>query len=202
MEQLLQISTVKSSLEYHITDAAVKYNNHRPSADVTRERGGFQMKSDVIQMKMDGQKMRDSIGLKMPDTIMRDYMAAGKRAVQEAIAEKVREGYLLMDGLRNSPASIQASKNPNLDRPQLETVFLPSSPPEISWEGGTVDIKYTPDKLNYKWNVEPNHTFEYTRGEVELKVAQYPKVNIEYVGEPHYVPDSANPKNIGLDIKV
>lgn len=202
MEQLLQISTVKSSLEYNITDAKLKYNNHLPSAEVTRERGGFDMKTDIIQMKMDGQRMRDSIGLKMPDTIAKDYIAAGKKAVQEAIAEKVREGNLLMDGLRNSPASIQAAKNPNLKRVQLETVFLPSSPPEISWEGGTVDVKYTPDKLSYKWNVEPNHTFEYTPGEVDIKVAQYPSIDIEYVGQPHYVPDSANPANRGLDIKV
>lgn len=202
MEQLLQISTVKSSLEYRITDATVKYNNHRPSADVKRERGGFKMESHPIKIKMDSQKMRDSIGLKMPDTLMRDYMEAGRRAVQEATAAKVREGNLLMDGLRNSPASIEASRNPNLEHHEVITDFLPKAPPEISWEGGTIDISYTPDKLNYNWNVEPNHTFEYTPGKVELNVTQYPKVNIEYVGQPHYVPDSANPMNRGLDIKV
>lgn len=202
MEQLLQISTVKSSLEYHVTDAKLNYNNHRPSADVKRERGGFRMESNPIKMKIDSQRMRDSIGLKMPDTLMRDYMEAGRRAIHEATVTRVREGNLLMDGLRHSPASIQASKNPNLDRPEVVTDFLPKAPPEISWEGGTIDISYTPDRLNYNWNVQPKQSFDYVPGEVDLKIAQYPKVTIEYVGEPHYVPDSANPKNMGLDIRV
>ena len=33
----------------------------------------------------------------------------------------------------------------------------------------------------------------YVPGELAINVEQYPKVEIEYVGEPLYVPPSANP---------
>lgn len=201
MEQLLRISSVPISVEITVNRARLQYNNQLPKVQVTRERGGFQMEAEPIRMNMDSTKMRDSIGLKSPDTLMRDCKSESMKITYQAIASMVQDGNRLMETNSYTPARLAAARNMK----SIETVleFLPKEGPEISWSGGTLSVKYETDKLNFNWDLHPKQAFEFVPGNIEFQVKDYPKVNIEYVGEPIYVPASANPDYAGpiLDAK-
>ena len=71
--------------------------------------------------------------------------------------------------------------------------FLPAVGPDISWDPGSLAIDYTPSRIEF----DPQPDIQdavYVPGELNINVEQYPKVEIEYIGEPMYVPPSASPE--------
>ena len=85
-------------------------------------------------------------------------------------------------------------------KPNVGLEFLPSVPPEITWDPGEMHIRYEMDKLNFDWRVNQPH-FEFTPGDIELSVKQQPDVIIKYVGGPLYVPPSADPNYTPTDVE-
>jgi hypothetical protein len=71
--------------------------------------------------------------------------------------------------------------------------FLPSVPAEISWEPQQLSMKYEMDKLSFVWRTSQQPDMQYTPASIEYHVKQYPKLEIEYIGKPMYVPPSASP---------
>ena len=70
--------------------------------------------------------------------------------------------------------------------------YLPAVGPDISWTPADLAIDYTPAQVEFHPQTETKPAV-YIPGELNVNVEQYPKVEIEYVGEPMYVPPSANP---------
>jgi hypothetical protein len=65
--------------------------------------------------------------------------------------------------------------------------------PELTPQPGSISVDYQMDSLTFDWNTNSKPDLEYIPASIEYFVAQYPKVIIEYIGEPIYVPASANP---------
>lgn len=76
--------------------------------------------------------------------------------------------------------------------------FLPNVGVEMDWTPAQLDMRFELDKLNFDWRTDPVH-FEFTPGDIELTVTQYPSVNLKYVGGPLYVPRSSDPNYVPLD---
>ena len=53
-------------------------------------------------------------------------------------------------------------------------------------------IDFAPASVNFEPKVQKTESV-YVPGELNVNVEQYPRVDIEYIGEPMYVPPSANP---------
>lgn len=53
-------------------------------------------------------------------------------------------------------------------------------------------MDYTPSSIEFEADIK-NAMTNYVPGELSINVEQYPKVEIEYMGEPMYVPPSAAP---------
>ena len=70
--------------------------------------------------------------------------------------------------------------------------FIPSVGPDISWEPADLSVDFTPAQVEFEPQVQ-EPSARYVPGELSVNVEQYPKVEIEYMGEPMYVPPSANP---------
>ena len=66
------------------------------------------------------------------------------------------------------------------------------SPVDISWTDGGADINYTPASMNFNWN-PPESNVQFVPGQITMTITQYPKLEIEYLGKPIYVPPSADP---------
>ena len=85
-------------------------------------------------------------------------------------------------------------------KPNSGIQFLPSVPPEITWDPGELNIRYEMDKLNFDWKMGEG-SFEFTPGDIEFTVTQRPEVLIKYVGGPIYVPPSSDPNYEPVDVQ-
>ncbi len=200
MDQLLSIKTTPISVEILINNAQVKYNSRLPKVEVSRQKGGLQMKADPIKINIDTFEMRQSIGLKSTATMVQEVGQKGIKIAYQATAKFAQEGNELADPNGMSIAQIAASK---LNK-QVETAleFLPKEGPDISWDGGKLSIHYQMDQLDMDWDTIGLTNFEFVPGKIEFEVKQLPKVEIEYIGGPIYVPPSADPDYMGQEIDV
>ncbi len=200
MDQLLSIRTTPIAVEILIDNAHVKYNSRLPKVEVSRQEGGLQMKADPIKINIDTFEMRQSIGLKSNTTLINEAAQNGIKIAYQATATIAQEGNELADPNGMSIAQIAASK---LNQ-QVETAleFLPKDGPDISWDGGKLSIHYQMDELNMNWDTAGLTNFEFIPGKIEFEVKQMPKVEIEYLGGPIYVPPSADPEHKGQEIDV
>lgn len=200
MDQLLSIRTTPIAVEILIDNAQVKYNSRLPKVEVSRQEGGLQMKADPIKINIDTFEMRQSIGLKSNTTLINEAAQKGIKIAYQATAKIAQEGNELADPNGMSIAQIAASKLNN----QVETAldFLPKEGPDISWDGGKLSIHYQMDELNMDWDTTGLTNFEFIPGKIEFDVKQMPKVEIEYLGGPIYVPPSADPELKGQEIDV
>lgn len=194
MEQLLKISTVPIKIDFKIHRAKLEYNNQLPKVDITRENGEYKIRAKPIKIQIDNQPMRDTINLKTPMTVGKDYGEESMQLSYNAIANYVKEGNMLLDAKDISPAQIAAQQNTR----NIESIvsFLPDAGPEISWKDGTLNIHYTADDLNFDWDTVQKAGFEFIPGSIEFLVKERPRVDIEYVGKPIYCPPSADPNYI------
>ena len=71
--------------------------------------------------------------------------------------------------------------------------FLPKGGADVSFDKGTLSINYTPTDINIDWENINSSVVEFVPGNIEFIVKERPRVEIEYLGEPIYVPPSANP---------
>lgn len=199
MEQLLSIKTIPISVEIVIENAQLKYNNKLPKVEVSRQQGGLQMKAEPIKVNIDTFEMRQSIGLKSINTVINEFGNQGIKLAYEATAKIVQEGNQLAHPKGMDIAQIAASRM----NKQYETVldFLPKVGPEISWDGGTLSVHYQMDKLDMDWDLG-NTNFEFIPGKIQVEVKELPRVEIEYLGGPIYVPPSADPSYIGKEIDI
>ncbi len=191
MERLLNITPVPVLTELNIQKSKLEYSAPLPKVEVSQQKGGLEIKTDRIQINIDTFEMRQSIGLKSVKTLVNEYGDEGVKTAYQATAKFVEEGNQLAQPNGMKPHEMVAQRAVK----SIETVldFLPKSRPEITWEGGDVSIDFTPDKINMEWEIGKISNYNFTYGKVELEVVQKPTVEIEYLGEPRYVPESAKP---------
>jgi hypothetical protein len=78
--------------------------------------------------------------------------------------------------------------------------FLPTQGADISWDKGELNIRYEMDKVNFDWRSQQGN-FEFTPGDIQFEVKQQPDVVIKYVGGVLYVPPSADPQYVAVDVE-
>ena len=79
--------------------------------------------------------------------------------------------------------------------------FIPTTGPEIDWIPPSLSIEYQMDKLNFDLRMDKGNV-EFIPGSIEMIISQYPEVNIEYIGDPIYVPPSVAARFTGENIDV
>jgi hypothetical protein len=199
MEQLLEIKSVPIQLEIRTTDAQMKMTQGTAELEITREKGGLSIHSRPIQLSIDTFEMRNSITPTAVNSV-KQSAANGQQAAYAATAAYARQGQLLLKtkiGQELVTQFAEESTTKNL-KTNVGLSFIPTTGPEISWIPGEMDISYQMDELNFDWDIQAP-TVEFTPGDVEISVGQYPDVIIEYVGGPVYVPASADPRYTGAD---
>ena len=130
------------------------------------------------------------------------YAQQGQQASYTATATYAQQGQMLLDAKIGQDMITQFAADATMKnyKPNVGLEFLPSVPPEITWDPGEMHIRYEMDKLNFDWRMnEPQ--FEFTPGDIELTVKQRPDVVIKYVGGPIYVPPSSDPNYTPVDVE-
>lgn len=179
----LSMSSQRARLESQIPDPEV-------GIDVTS--GKLQMHSENIKVNIDTFEARQNQGFRTARGLMRDAAAAGQQAAQAATAQYARIGNQ-MSQIQTGATMAEIMKNYTLPGPSFSKVGLaPHVGPDISWQANDLAIDFTPAQVDFQADTAAKPS-TYVPGKLEINVEQYPKVDIEYVGDPLYVPPSASP---------
>lgn len=202
MYPLIEIKTVPIQIEMKLTHARLEYARGTADMEVSRDKGGLHIKSQPIRVNLDTFEARNSV---VPTTATSIQQAAqkGRQAVYEATATYAQQGRMMMETKVGEDVigQIAAASTGVGQDVNVNIQFLPKTGPEITWQGGQMNIQYEMDKLNFDWRLQKMN-FEFTPGDIEFSVKQRPEVIIKYVGGPLYVPPSADPDYEPTDVKV
>lgn len=197
MERLIEIKTVPIELEMKVNHARLDYKRSTVDLEISRNEGGLQIRSKPIKVNIDTFEARNSVS----PTAMRSIEQAaqrGQQKVYDTTATYARRGDLLLEAKIGEQLISQFA----LESQQVNTDFamkwLPTTGPDISWDGGELNIRYEMDKLNFDWRMDQGNV-EFIPGNIEFTVTQQPDVIIKYIGGPVYVPPSADPDYVPLD---
>jgi len=201
MYPLIEIKTVPIEIEMKVSHAKLEYIRGTADLEISRKEGGLDIKSRPIKLNIDTFEARNSV---VP-TAMRSieqYGQKGQQASYTATATYAQHGQMLLNAKIGEDVLGQfAAEAATKDlKPNVGLQFLPSVPPEITWDPGEMNIRYEMDKLNFDWRVN-QPKFEFTPGDIELSVTQQPDVIIKYVGGPLYVPPSSDPNYEPVDVQ-
>ena len=201
---LLQITTIPIQIEIKVTNAKYEYPEDRqPKVNITTTNGKFVMQAEPLRLNIDTYEARKSLGEgHMTDgDILKQKASEGFSIAFQGTARVASDGNSLARGMTASEIAIQNARA----GATVETVmeFLPKTGADITFDAGKLNIEYQMGDQEFDWDVKPRLPMEFIPGSVELIVRDRPRVEIEYLGEPLYVPPSGNPnyKPPAFDIK-
>jgi len=198
MKNLLQISTTPIQLEVNVTRASLESPAKQlPKMNVKTEKGGFRMEATPVKLNIDTYQARSSMGmgnLSMPD-FYNEEAQRGIRLSYEGLAKIVEDGNMLGRGA--TPVEVSTKNHRASFNIQTVLDFIPKTGANISWEDGALNVNYQVDDRSVDWEHLEAARLIFNPGSIEISVEQHPQVVIEYVGEPIYVPPSANPNYDG-----
>ncbi len=190
--QLLQITSIPIKYEYHIEPARLELKqSQNPNYKLNRDPSQMNIDSKNIEVRLDTTDLRASLNQRSPTEFAKYYGDKGRQAIYEGIGERVQFGNQIQH-IEDGVTIAQVVKQKLLEQPTTYTTFLPSVGPEIGWEPQTLDLNYDPGAVNFDWHIMRNQ-MDYIPGKYQMNITQYPQVQIEYLGEPYYVPPSSAP---------
>ena len=197
MERLIEIKTVPIELEMKVNHARLDYKRSTVDLEISRDQGSLQIRSKPIKVNIDTFEARNSVS----PTAMRSIEQAaqrGQQKVYDTTATYARRGDLLLEAKIGEQLISQFAMESQQVNTDFAMKWLPTTGPDISWDGGELSIRYEMDKLNFDWRMD-NGNMEFIPGNIEFTVTQQPDVIIKYIGGPVYVPPSANADYVPLD---
>ena len=201
MKPLIEITSVPIQIEMKTTNAKLEYARGTAEMEISRDKGGLQIKSRPIKVNIDTFEARNSVTPTLARSLEQSAQK-GQQAAYTATATFAQQGNLMMRTKLGEEVITQFSKESLMEGVQdIGMTFLPSVGPEITWDVGEMNIRYEMDKLNFDWKLGEG-SFEFTPGDIEFTVTQRPEVIIKYVGGPIYVPPSSDPNYEPVDVKV
>lgn len=188
--QLLKITSVPMKYQLSTERARLEISQKNIEAEISKTGGNWEMKRQFPQVRMDTFERRKSLGLKSVRGSNEELAQIGKRAAGEATADYVDFGnqILHIEKGANIPDTAFAQYFQRATRGNM--VFVPVSPTDISWTEGSLQMNYTPVDLKFDWQ-GGRAQLEFVPGNVSMNIEEYPKLQIEYLGKPIYVPPSA-----------
>ena len=199
MYPLIEIQTVPIEIQMKVTNARLEYARGTAQMEVSRDKGGLQIRSQPIKVNIDTFEARSSV---VPTTAQSIQQGAqrGIQAAYEATGVLTQEGRMMMEAKIDGNVIPQLARQATMPAPSdVNIEFLPSVGPDISWTGGELNIRYEMDKLNFDWRMEQMQ-FTFVPGDIEFTMTQRPDVIIKYVGGPLYVPPSSDPDYEPVDV--
>ena len=202
MYPLIEIKTVPIEIEMKVNHARLEYTRGTADLEISRsDGGGLSIKSRPIKLTIDTFEARNSV---VPTAMRSQQQAAqkGQQASYTATATYAQHGQMMLKAKIGQDMIGQFSAESTMKNyhPNSGIQYLPSVPPEITWDPGEMEIRYEMDKLNFDWRVNQPQ-FEFTPGDIEVSVTQHPDVVIKYVGGPLYVPPSSDPNYESVDVE-
>lgn len=192
---LLQITTIPIQIEIKVTNGKFEHSDEyvQPQVNIKNRNGEFVMEAEPLKLNIDTYQARKSMGYgHMNDgDMLKQKAQEGWSLAFQGTAKIASEGDQLARGM--SPAEIALNNARAGATVQTIMEFLPKEGADVTFEAGKLNIEYQMGSQDINWDIHPDTPLEFIPGTVELIVHDRPRVEIEYIGDPIYVPPSANP---------
>lgn len=204
MEALLKITTIPMEYQMTIQRARLERSQSSPPlVEMSRQRGGFTMRSRPARLLLDTYDARNSI---VPTTRTAIYQNAQKgiQAAGEAAQTYAGEAAQMIwskPGQGGEMLDQILAQRMQLPKGDFQLGFIPTTGVNITYQEGDLQTDYQMDRLAFNLKLN-NGTVEYIPGSISIEITQYPDVLIEYMGKPVYVPPSAAERFTGETVDV
>ena len=190
--QLIRITNHPIKYKFEIEPARLEMKQaQNPEGETVREPSRLQIRTKNIAVRLDTTELRASLNLRNSGAFARHQASLGAQAAEQATGEAVQFGNQ-MQQIQDGVSIAQIVQQKLLQQPETYTMFLPEVGPNISWDPNSVSAQYEAGSIKFDWQIMKN-LMDYVPGKFRMQILEYPKVSIEYLGEPNYVPPSANP---------
>ncbi|MBP1758203.1 MAG: hypothetical protein H6Q61_452 [Firmicutes bacterium] len=200
MFPLIEITTIPIELEMKVNNAKLEYLRGTAEVEVTQEDGGLSIKSRPIRLNIDTFEARNSVSPSFASTLQ-ENAKEGHQAAYEATATYAQQGKLLLSARIGQEMITQFAQDAVAKdiKPNVGIKFIPTQDAEITWDEGELNIRYEMDKLNFDWRTS-QPSFDFTPGDIQISVVRQPDIIIKYIGGMIYVPPSADPNYVPVDV--
>jgi len=199
MEPLLQIKAIPISIEYKINKARFEAVNTQASVEISGGSHGLKMQMKPLKLKLDRVETgfsSDEINTKY---VAENFTKNGVKVTYEAKNSYTEESENMLNiSIMDNPIPEIAIKKFSSDVSFNLGTVSPINNNEISWEPQELTIRYEMDKLNFDWNIK-RPEMNFIPGNIEFIIKEYPRLEINYIGKPIYVPASADPDYKPID---
>ena len=204
---LLNITSVPIQVEINIkkgefTNPKANNPDRALKMNIQTSQGELKIHSEPPKINIDTYAARSSMGYgnyNNADFIKKNSQE-GISIAYQGTAKIVSEGDQLVRGV--SPAEIAAQNNKAGQTIQTIMDFLPKEGADVTFDKGVLNINYDAGDVNIDWENAATVPFEFTPGKVEFEITQMPSVQIEYTGDPIYVPPQSDPNYVPqIDVK-
>jgi hypothetical protein len=183
IKPLLEMKSIPMSIEYKINNAHYEIVNVNVPVEITQNDNGYQLKMEPTKLNLDTVEINNNAVLSVGNILEND-----KTALYEVSSSNEDKGNIILDiKILNSASSKIAFRKFESD---VNFNFKSYQPQDIS-------IKY--DFNNFNLNNSNNSQFKFIPGNIEFIIKEYPRIEIKYLGDPIYVPESANPNYKPID---
>ncbi|MGI6040141.1 MAG: DUF6470 family protein [Eubacteriales bacterium] len=195
---LLRITTIPLKLKMNIQMAKLQISQGSAQMRQSSEDAKLLTKQSNVKVNINTYGARKRLGLLNSKDFIKAAAVHGEQKAEQAMAQYSELGNRLAMAHKGVTAAQAAYRAP-IEVPSTETAFQPGAGAQFSVVDAKLEIQYAPAKLNLNW--DNSHTsLEYVPGGLEIEVEQYPRIEIEYMGSPSYVPPSAEPGYTEEDI--
>lgn len=191
MGQLIKISTTDIQIEQTTRQGYVKQSTQEASHNMTRIEGGLSIKSSLAKLHIDQSAAFDSV-TPSTKTAIAQAASKGERAVDESMQKYVSRGKQMMNAQVGEDVLGQIAASTIDTSISVALDFLPKAEPTFTYEPGDLQIQYETDKLKFDWRVQ-QLDLELVPTEIDFTVVQKPSIEVEYIGDPIYVPSDFVP---------
>ncbi len=154
--------------------------------------GGLEVHTTKGIIEVDTTACRESMGLgELKDyTLVKMYADKGYQVADEATRRIVQQGDMV-EMNRTPPSEIKKQEFLQKNEPvDANIAFYPEVAPELTLRKGETDITQHPTEVNIDWENTQIVPYQLERGTVNFDIVQKAYIDITYLGEPMFFPDS------------
>lgn len=192
--QLLKITSTPIKFKYNVEPAKleIKERSLIPFAEVKTTQPEQKIHTENTKVNIDTYQARKSLGMYRTADAVKIESQKGMQQALKVTGDAARLGWQISRNHHNGVNIAQIVQQKMMEQPNMVMKFLPKGGAELSWNPAVCDLSYQKGDVQYRWE-RPTVEYEYIPGKISMDIVQRPSVEIEYVGEPQYVPPSAAP---------
>lgn len=191
-----------------VTSQPIKYNIQTQSArlemdvpklpqgKMTHDPTRIDLHTRNAKINMDSTELFESLNVRSVGSWLQVFAQRGKQAVYQKIGEDVQLGNQMAE-IDKGVTIAQIIQQRMMQSADIttQTEFIPSGKVRLSYQPSDLSLDYHAGSVETEWQKQQN-VMNYIPGKFSIEILQYPKVTVEWLGSPTYVPPSADPNYV------